>query len=192
MATSGYSINIKSEEQIRFQISPLRRLMYAILSLILAVSFGFVLFNPAVPKAAAGIIFFSLILLLCMAVAGLNRYLDLNKKEDTAKYGISLFGIKLRFKKYSLDQLSQIQLVQVTYNYGEAQDSASSSGAGGFMATFLPGRTSARPYDKYAKLAVYFGEERLALEDSKHYEVLEQHAKLISQFLNLPLEKEQI
>jgi hypothetical protein len=160
-----------------------RRVLFGIIGVVLLVSF-FVGSAGGGEPMIGGTIFYFVITLISVAVAGWNSQVTFDRDAGDAVFSKSIFGIRLREDSVALASVTTVilQSLQFLKQSEQPQPTMLNSRFRGYMSR----------RNTYYRLFLETADEKLLIEDSSELEDLDRSANLIAAFLNVTYRREEI
>ncbi len=183
---SRLSVSQTPDRRLVVELSGRRRLLFGFISLLLIIAF-FVSVDferDFGEDFSAGIIIYFALVAVCVAVAGWNSLVVLDGTRHEARFSKRLFGLALHESVVSLTTVRSVLLQSVQFLRGREMPQP------GAMTNRLRNYMERR--NVYFKLYIETDEKRHFVEDSTDTSELELAADSMSQFLGVPLLREEL
>jgi hypothetical protein len=174
------------DHELTIQLNGRRRLLFGLIAALLIAAFAFsVDFERDFGEdfSAGTVVYFALVV-ICLAVAGFNSLVTLDTKRHEASFSKRIFGLTLHNNVISLATVRGVLLQSVQFLRRKEMPQQ------GPMTSRLRGYMERR--NVYFKLYLETDEKRHFVEDSTDSSELESAATTMSQFLSVPLLREEL
>lgn len=183
---SRLAVTQTAERELVVQLSGRRRILFGLIAALLITAFLFSVdfqrdFGEGL--SAGSVIYFGLVV-ICAAVAGFNSLVTLDTARHEARFSKRLFGINLQGSSVSLTAVRGVLLQSVQFLRGREMPQP-----GPMSSRF---RSYMERRNVYYKLYIETDEKRHFVEDSTDSGELEEAATAMSQFLSVPLMREEL
>ncbi len=183
---SRMAISQPDPQQLLLQISSGRRLLFAIISIVLIVAFlvGVDWQRDFGEEFSGGIVFYFALTAVCLAVAGWNSLLLVHRSSHRALFSKRLFGVPVHQQKIELVGRVHVLILSASFLRGREMPDP-----GALTNRF---RNFAEKRNIYYKLFIVVDDQRYFVEDATDTDELEHAAVAISDFLSVEYRKEEI
>lgn len=183
---SRLSVTHSGERELIVQLNGRQRVLFGLIAALLIAGFAFgVDFERDFGEDfSAGMIIYFALVVICLSVAGFNSLVTLDTQRHEARFSKRLFGFGLQSKVISLASVRSVLLQSIEFLRGKEMPQQ-----GPMTSRF---RDYMQRRNVYFKLYLETDEKRHFVEDSTDSSELESAASAMSQFLSIPLVREEL
>jgi hypothetical protein len=183
---SRISVSQPAPGELLVQISGGRRVLYGVISVVLVIAFfvGVDWQTTFGEDFSFGVVFYILLTLVCIFVAGWNSVVALDKSKHTAVFAKKLFGVPIHQRALSLGGTQHILIHSIQFLKGREVPQP------GVLTNRF--RSYAAKRNIYYKLFLVIDDVKYLVEDSTDTAELEHAAVAMSDFLGVEFLKEEI
>lgn len=188
---SRLSLRKTTEDSLKMQVSPWRRGLYGVIAAVLIAGLASGGQSIFLTGLNAGLIFYSLMILVSLGVAGWNSVTCVDRRKGTIELSKRLFGISFARKQFIFPDLQEILIRKVVLFRGLRQQGAPDYSRGG-MLTAGRGALSPRRKELGKLYLISKSHKPEFLEESTDVADLWTLGEAISEFCGLPVRSEDI
>lgn len=175
---------MQNDQSLVVQINWGRRALYGAIGVLLVLAFVVSYDSQTDQGSVVGLVFYALLTIAAVGVAAWNSRTVFVRDRSTVQTQKRLFGIVLKSEEIDAQRINGVTLQAIRLLRTQEIPQQ------GLLNSRFRGFASRR--SQYFKLFLEIGERRVMLEDSSYRDELEAVATSIAEYLNVPLQNEEV